>query len=96
MPDAFIRDQPLRLLYLGSLSPEKVADIIVSALASLPVGLPVTLDIYGLQQDGGPFMHEVIRAVERNDRINLREPVPPEEVTALLRAYHILLVPSQC
>jgi len=95
VPEAFSEKQPLRLLYLGRISPEKGVDIIVQAMNALPADAPVTLDIFCLQQDAGEFVQGVLKQVENDSRITLHPPVSPDEVIPLMRGFHVLLVPSQ-
>ena len=95
VPEVFSEIEPLRLLYLGRISPEKGVNVIVNAINKLPVDAPVTLDIYGLQQDEGKFVKGVIRQIDNDSRITLHPPVSPDEVISLMRGYHVLLVPSQ-
>jgi len=96
IPDRFSATQPLKLLYLGRIAPEKGVDVIVRALAGLPTQMPIGLDIYGLQQDEGAYVREVVTMVERDQRICLHAPVAPHLVIELLRQYHLLLISSQC
>ena len=95
VPEVFNKKRPLRLLYLGRISPEKGVDVIVKAMGELPVDVPVTLDIFGLQQDEGEFVKGVIRQTEKNTRVTLHPPVSPGEVIPLMRCFHVQLVPSQ-
>ncbi len=95
VPDVFSEKEPLRLLYLGRISPEKGIDIIVAAMNKLPASVSVTLDIFGLQQDEGKFVKGVIRQIENDSRITPHPPVSPVEVIPLMRGFHVLMVPSQ-
>ena len=95
VPDAFSEKEPLRLLYLGRISPEKGVDIIVNAMTALPADVSVTLDIFGLLQDEGKFVKGVIRQIENDSRLTLHPPVSPDEIIPLMRGFHVLLVPSQ-
>jgi len=95
VPAKFTHDEPLRLIYLGRIAPEKGVDVIVQAISMLPAETPVKLDIFGLRQDDGAHVQKVIRDASADERIQLHDPVAPEAVTALLRQYHLLMVPSQ-
>lgn len=86
----------LRVVSLGRLEPIKGVDLLVRALAQLPAAR-ITLDIYGIEQGETEtvFARHLRREIARDARIRLLPPVPHEQVTALLRGYHVLAAPSQ-
>jgi glycosyltransferase involved in cell wall biosynthesis len=87
---------PLRLAFLGRIGPAKGPDILVDALRLLPHG-QITLGLYGITQDTSAqsSLTDLVRRAQGDVRVRFHPPVPQEEVTPLLRHYHMLAVPSR-
>jgi glycosyltransferase involved in cell wall biosynthesis len=79
---------PTRLVFLGRMTPDKGLGVLIDAVGSEP-GLPVSLDIYGIAQDGSP------RFACTDSRIRFLSPIPADRVQATLGNYDALIVPSQ-
>ena len=80
-------DEPLRLLWVGRLSPEKRADVLVRAARDFPVG--ITVDVYG----DGVGRAAVTRAAAGTS-VTLHGGVPHDEVLAAMRHAHVLVSSS--
>jgi glycosyltransferase involved in cell wall biosynthesis len=80
-------DEPLRLVWVGRLSPEKRADVLVRAARDFPAG--VTVDVYG----DGVGRAAVARAAAGTS-VTLHGAVPHDEVLAAMRHAHVLVSSS--
>lgn len=86
----------LRIAYFGRTGREKGADILISALASLPA-VDVTLDCYAIRQAGFDAGFEALTALAcRDARVTIRSAVRPGDVHDEMRAYDLIAVPSRC
>ncbi|HEU4348190.1 MAG TPA: glycosyltransferase family 4 protein [Actinoplanes sp.] len=87
--------EPLRWLYLGRLMAHKGVLTLVEAFARVSATDPrLTLTLVG----SGPAQDEVARRIAElglDDRITVRPPVPPEEVTGLLHRHDLLVHASR-
>jgi glycosyltransferase involved in cell wall biosynthesis len=90
------RSSPRRLAFLGRLGPAKGPDTLVRAFQHLQAA-DLTLDIYGIAQDPEAQAYRAwLQELAAGDtRIRFLPPVPQRDVVALLRAYHVLAVPSR-
>jgi len=88
--------RPLRVAFLGRLHPTKGPDTLIRALRLAP-DLDVTLDLYGIAQGEADdaYLAQLKTLAAGDTRIVFLPPVPGNEVIALLRAYHLLAVPSR-
>ena len=86
----------VRLAFLGRLSEEKGAHVIVEALRSVP-DAAVALDLYGNGQGGeGERYSSKLRQLASGDsRVSFLPPLRNDRVVSSLRAYDALVVPSQ-
>jgi len=86
---------PLRVAFLGRLTPEKGADLLVDALAR--VDRPVSLDLFCLAPGSAPgrYGETLIRSAARDPRIRLHAALPHEEVVPRLREFDVVAVPSR-
>uniref|UniRef100_A0A942T6J1 Glycosyltransferase n=1 Tax=Neobacillus citreus TaxID=2833578 RepID=A0A942T6J1_9BACI len=80
-------DGPLRVVWVGRLSPEKRPDVLVAAAHRFPAG--VTVDVYG----DGVARAAVTRAA-RGAPVTLHGSVPHERVLAAMRDAHVLVSSS--
>lgn len=94
VPSKFTDMAPLKLLYLGRISPEKGIDRVIAAMADL--NAPFELDIYGMSDPRDEYATELKAIAARCQRVKFRSPVHADEVTSLMRSYHALMVPSVC
>ncbi|SDB18582.1 Glycosyltransferase involved in cell wall bisynthesis [Desulfonatronum thiosulfatophilum] len=86
--------RPFTLAYIGSLYPEQGVQWLVQAWNELSrhVGLPLELIIAG----GKPAEVEELRllAKERQVSVQVRGPVPPKDLSALLKSVDALIIPA--
>lgn len=89
-------EMPLRLVFFGRLDPTKGIDVIVKAMATVPM-LNVRLDIYGVSQSGMMTNYEksLKAQILSDSRISLKSPVPAAQVVETMKQYDVLVVPSQ-
>ena len=88
---------PLRVAFLGRADKAKGADTLVRALRSAPE-LNVELHLFGVAQGTADeeYWTMLNRLALKDTRITFLPPVPNDQVVSLLRAYHVLAVPSRC
>jgi glycosyltransferase involved in cell wall biosynthesis len=85
---------PLRLRYFGRLEEGKGLHVLVRALSLLP-DLPVTLDIFGVQQGPeGPYEQAIRDDIAADSRIQLHPPISPERVVVAMRDGDLVMIPS--
>jgi len=89
-PSPARREGPARLLFLGRLSLEKGVDLLLDAHAQMRE--EATLTLVGLE---GPLADEVRSAADRDERVRLLPPVPPQEVPALINEHEVVCAPSR-
>lgn len=89
-------DHLIRLVFLGRLDPVKGIEVAIEAVRSLPSGLSVQLDIYGVAQgvSGTAYQHRLEALVAGDERIRFCTPIKAEQVVSVLSGYDALLVPS--
>lgn len=86
---------PLRIAYFGRLAPEKGADILASALQSMP-GLPAEAHFYAVRQDGSEAQYDRLIAQSRQDsRLVVRTMLPPDAVVEAMSGYDLVAIPSR-
>ncbi len=84
---------PLRVLFLGTFVSHKGPQVLADALASLSEEAAARLEV--LAVGPAPFPTWRAEVVARSQgRLRAREPVPPEEVQALIAEHHVVVVPS--
>lgn len=87
-PERVLRpDEPLRLVWVGRLSPEKRPDVLVEAAHLVPDA--VTVDVHG----DGVARAAVVRAA-RGAPVTLHGSTPHDEVLAAMRSAHLLVSSS--
>lgn len=97
-PDTAPSRRPVRLGFVGRLSPLKGADILARAVTGLPSDVAFSLEICGPSNgEGGRAVEREIRTIlARDPRVTWRGAVPPEQVPELIASYDALVVPSVC
>ena len=88
---------PIRFLCAAALHPSKGADRALAAFRTLPVGA-ATLTLAGPDAavDGHPGWSAALRAdAARTPGVTVRGEVAPDDMTALLHAHDVLLLPSR-
>ena len=91
------RSAPLRMVFLGRLDPGKGLHILIRAIRELSEE-SVTLDIYGIQQEGNKearYRHYLQDLMSGDPRIRFVPSLPNSELMGRLREYSIVAVPSQ-
>jgi glycosyltransferase involved in cell wall biosynthesis len=86
---------PLRIGFIGTLAPHKGCDLLIRAFRSLPRELEATLTVHGNLERFLPFVKELRRLAEGDERINLAGPFPRERVGKVLSRLDVLVVPSR-
>ena len=89
---------PLRVVFVGSLLPQKGVHTIIEALSHLahaePV-VPVTLDILGA---GHPAyekrLHQMVEELQLGDRVTFHRPIPRTQLPTFLARFDALVLPS--
>jgi glycosyltransferase involved in cell wall biosynthesis len=94
--ERFSNERPLRLVYLGRFDPTKGVHVLIEALR-LDISLPVTLDIYGVQQgeSGTAYAARLTKLAGAEPRVRFCSAVPAHQVVGTLSQYDMLAVPSQ-
>lgn len=96
-PDGSPTHRPIRMGFVGRLTPLKGADVLARAVASLPRSIEFTLEICGPASGAGNGVETQIRSILGDDpRVTFRGPVTPAEIPKLLRSYDVLVAPSVC
>jgi glycosyltransferase involved in cell wall biosynthesis len=87
---------PLRIAYFGRIDPTKGPDLLADALALAPRAA-VTIDVYGVDQDGGagPAHAALARQAATDPRLRLKPAVAPGEVLATMAGYDLIAIPSR-
>ncbi len=87
-------DGPLRLVYVGTLSPWQGVEVLLEALQLLVVERPARLVLAGpaSRERRGELLRRVRRAC-LNGCVEFRPPVPRGEVASLFHASHVTAVP---
>jgi glycosyltransferase involved in cell wall biosynthesis len=80
---------PLRLLYLGALQPGRGLEALVQGVQRIQ---GVELDIYGYDKMH-LNLHEKLDPDAAGGKVRLLTPVPPEQVHAIARKYHLGVLP---
>ncbi len=89
--------EPVRLLHVGRIDPAKGTAVLIRALALEP-GLPVQLDIHGIEQGGpqdGAFVQALRDLAAGDPRIRFLPPFPHAEVFDVIARHDAVVVPSQ-
>ena len=88
---------PILAAFLGRLDSTKGAHIVVRSLRDCP-DLPFQLDLYGVRQGQASdrYASELEALIAGDSRIRILPPLRESEVVPRLRAYDVLVVPSQC
>jgi glycosyltransferase involved in cell wall biosynthesis len=89
--------EPLRLGYLGRFDPVKGVDVLVRAVAGLPKGVPVRLEIRGAaaaDSDGARYLRRLRRLAGGDSRVEVGGPLPREGLGSFLEGIDALAVPS--
>jgi len=85
----------LALAFMGRLDPTKGVDLVLDALALIP-DADVTFDIYGvLPRNNDPYSARLAARIRKDPRVRLVPAVPSAASIATMRAYDMLVVPSQ-
>lgn len=97
-PDERPTALPLTVGYLGRFDRIKGVCDLVAAVAGLPAGVPVRLELRGpVQSDGERAVFDELRELAAGDpRIGFAPAVPPEGVLKVLAGYDLLACPSLC
>jgi glycosyltransferase involved in cell wall biosynthesis len=87
----------LRLAFLGRADAVKGLETAIAAVKKVGSG-NVSLDIFAVAQgvEGTAMLESIRQGCARETRIRFRPPIPAEQVTATLRDFDALLVPSRC
>jgi glycosyltransferase involved in cell wall biosynthesis len=85
---------PLRVGFLGRLDPVKGLDVLLDAVASLPLQTPIEVVIRGMRQDE-EYARAVTGRVARDSRVRLAPPVSRAELATELEGYDLLAIPSR-
>jgi len=92
--DASGAARPLAIGFLGKLTNQKGVDVLLRALAMMPPGRALALDVVG----DGPERHH-LRALASDlglgDRVRFLPAVPHAEAPRLLRGFDVLVLPSR-
>jgi glycosyltransferase involved in cell wall biosynthesis len=91
-----LAQRPLRIAFLGRLDPIKGPDILIQALQLLPEAA-IKLHLYGVVQGsaGAAYLQQLKKLAVRDPRVTFLPVVPSDQVTSLLKDYHLLAVPSR-
>jgi glycosyltransferase involved in cell wall biosynthesis len=86
----------LRTAFVGRLHATKGLHVVLAAMAA-DRQLPITLDVFGVVQDGeGERYRDELHALAAGDaRIRFSDPISSDRVVDALAAYDVVLVPSQ-
>lgn len=86
---------PLRVGFIGTLSPHKGCDILIQAFKGLPPELDATLTLYGNLERFKPFVGKLRELAGEDERITFAGTFPPERVGHVLSEIDVLVVPSR-
>ncbi|QOC92752.1 glycosyltransferase [Micromonospora craniellae] len=84
-----------RLVFIGRISPMKNLDLVLGALAHVPV--PVRLDIYGPLEDAGYWRRcqDLIAALPDSVTVNYRGELHPDQVRETFSRYEAFVLPTR-
>lgn len=86
---------PLRIAYLGRIDRAKGADLLVRALALLPMA-DVRIDIYGLRQPGSESGASWLKRQSQLDaRLRILPAVAPDDVMRVMTGFDVIAIPSR-
>ncbi len=88
------RTLPVKLVFLGRLESIKGIHLIIQALQK-DKNLPISLDIYGIVQSSDAYQHQLLRLINHDPRIQLKQRLFTDQVIETLQKYDFLVVPSQ-
>jgi glycosyltransferase involved in cell wall biosynthesis len=90
------RPGPLRMAHLGRIDPTKGTALLLEALRRIP-DAPVALDLFAASPVGpaAGYGATVKQASSADPRVTWRPSLPEESVIGVLRAYDVVVVPSQ-
>ncbi len=86
---------PLRVGFIGTISPHKGCDLLVRAFRKLPENLGATLAVYGNLERFENFTRELRNLARDDERINFAGPFQRERVGEVLSGLDVLVVPSR-
>ncbi len=86
---------PLRIGFIGTLSPHKGCDLAVRAVRKLPDSLEATLAVYGNLERFAAFVRELRLLAEDDGRIDFAGSFQREKVGEILSGLDVLVVPSR-
>ncbi len=87
---------PLRLLFLGRITPLKGVVTLVRSIIALPEDCDVQLTIHGIEDPDNPaYMRQVSALAAQDKRITLAPPVPSSELAETLLNFDVLAAPSR-
>ncbi|HEY0303517.1 MAG TPA: glycosyltransferase, partial [Longimicrobiales bacterium] len=86
----------LRVVYVGRVEPAKGVHLLTRALHALP-HLPIELHVYGVVQGDAhaSYRRDLREDAARDPRVQLHEPVAPDDVVATIAPYDVLAAPSE-
>ena len=95
VPERFDSRSPLRIGFIGKLEGPKGAHVLVNALQHLgESGRAVHLDIYAAIHEDDYNRALQADAQKYGERVRFAGTFPPEQIGAVLRGMHVLVVPS--
>jgi glycosyltransferase involved in cell wall biosynthesis len=86
---------PLRVGFIGTLSPHKGCDILIRAFKSLPPDSDPKLTLYGNLERFKPFVGKLRELAGEDERITFAGTFPPERIGHVLSEIDVLIVPSR-
>jgi glycosyltransferase involved in cell wall biosynthesis len=94
-PAARAWGDPLRIVFLGRISPMKNLDFALTLLRDMEV--PITMDVYGPCADEAYLRdcRRLVEALPHHIRVNFAGEVEPERVHATLSRYDLMLLPTR-
>lgn len=84
---------PIRLGYFGRLDPTKGLDIIIDAVKKIQ-NLPLTLEIYGIEQPGSAAYVSRLRA-SADSRVIFRNSVQSSDIMSSMEQFDFIVAPSR-
>jgi glycosyltransferase involved in cell wall biosynthesis len=88
---------PLRVLFLANVLPHKGLHHLLHALARLPGGVPIELEIVGTMQQGSHYAREIEALVERHNlasKLHVHGQLLGTELARKIAECHVLALPS--
>ncbi len=86
---------PLRVGFIGTLSPHKGCDILIQAFKSLPLNSNPKLTLYGNLERFKPFVGKLRELAGEDERITFAGTFPPGRIGHVLSEIDVLVVPSR-